>query len=295
MTRLLVTGSTGQLGKEIVAAAQATRHQVTGLSSSEAEPCDLTDRDAVRRLVERSRPDLIIHAGAWTAVDACESDPDRAMAVNREGTRNVVDAADELGAHVVYVSTDYVFDGTKTRPYVETDTCNPASVYGQSKLAGELALGPDHTIARTSWVCGRHGPNMVATILRLASTHNELQFVDDQVGHPSFTADLAPMLLELGRRRAGGIWHVTNQGAVSWYEFAREVLIAAGLDPERVKPVATADLLPARPAPRPPNSVLDNAALRASNLDLLPHFRGALQDLVAHIQNSEPVNPPGLG
>ena len=116
MSRLLVTGSTGQLGREVVDVAQAARHHVTGLSSSEADPCDLTDRTAVMRLVERSRPDLIIHAGAWTAVDACESDPERAFAVNGEGTRNLVDAADEVGAHVVYVSTDYVFDGTKDSP-----------------------------------------------------------------------------------------------------------------------------------------------------------------------------------
>ena len=292
MSRLLVTGSTGQLGREVLDVAQAARHHVTGLSSSEADPCDLTNRAAVMRLVERSRPDLIIHAGAWTAVDACESDPERAFAVNAEGTRNLVDAADEVGAHVVYVSTDYVFDGTKESPYVETDETNPTSVYGRSKLAGESVLGPDHTIVRTSWVCGRHGANMVRTILRLAGQPGDLRFVDDQIGHPTFTADLAPTLLELGRRRAGGIWHGTNQGAVSWYEFAREVLVAGGHDPDRVHPVATADLQPPRPAPRPANSVLDNAALRAAGMAAIPHFRGALQDLVGHIQ-AEAATPSG--
>ncbi len=283
MSRLLVTGSTGMLGREVAEAAVAARHDVTGLSTSEAEPCDLTDPAAVRRFVERARPDLIIHCAAWTAVDDCESDPGRAFAVNAEGTTNLATVADDLGVHIVHVSTDYVFDGTKDGPYVETDPTNPLSVYGRSKLAAEQVLRPDHTIVRTSWVCGLHGPNMVRTILRLAAEHPELRFVDDQIGHPTFTASLAPMLLDLGRRRAGGIWHITNQGAVSWFEFAQDVLRAAGLDPDRVKPVATADLLPLRPAPRPANSVLANAALEASGRPLLPHYREPLADLVREI------------
>lgn len=279
--RVLVTGSAGQLGTELVLTATAAGHEVVGLARTGPDPCDLTDRAAVAAFVARHRPDVVLHSGAWTAVDACEADPGRAFAVNRDGTRHVVDAADEVGAHVVYVSTDYVFDGTKDGPYTEDDTPAPASVYGRSKLAGEEVLAGRHTIARTSWVCGAHGPNMVKTILRLADGPDRLRFVDDQVGHPSLTASIAPVLLRLATERRAGTFHVTNQGAVSWYGFAREVLAAAGHDPQRVSPVATADLDPPRPAPRPANSVLDNAALRAAGIEPAGDFRAPLAALVA--------------
>jgi dTDP-4-dehydrorhamnose reductase len=153
-------------------------------------------------------------------------------------------------------------------------------VYGASKLAGERELDPGSTIIRTSWVCGFHGGNMVKTILRLASEHDSLSFVDDQFGHPTFADDLASMIKRLVVERRPGTFHVTNQGAVSWFEFAREVLRAAGLDPERVAPVSTRDLQPARPAPRPANSVLDNAALRLGGVRLLDDFRVPLARLV---------------
>jgi dTDP-4-dehydrorhamnose reductase len=287
VSRIVVTGSAGQLGRQLVLDAVAAGHEVVGLGRHEPEPVDLTDAEAVARAVRRAAPDAIVHAAAWTAVDDCEHDPRRAEAVNAAGTRHVVDAARFVDAHVVYVSTDYVFDGTKPTPYVETDPTNPLSVYGRTKLAGEQQLAPHHTVARTSWLCGAHGPNMVRTILRLAAEQHELRFVDDQVGHPTFTADLAPVLLALATRREPGTFHVTNQGATSWYGFARDVLAAAGLDPDRVRPVATADL-PARAAPRPANSVLDNAALRAIGLDELPHHRTALSDLVAHLGEDRP-------
>ena len=282
LSRLLVTGSAGQLGRQLVLDAEAGGHEVTGLSRHGTEPVDITDAAAVADLVGRVRPDAIIHAAAWTAVDACEGDPDRARAANVDGTRHVVDAAARIDAHVVYVSTDYVFDGTKPTPYVETDAVNPLSVYGRTKLGGEQQLAPSHTVARTSWVCGEHGPNMVRTILRLAADHPELRFVDDQIGHPTFTADLSPMLLQLAERREPGTFHVTNQGAVTWYRFAGDVLEAAGLNRERVRPVSTTEL-GSRPAPRPANSVLDNAALRNTGLGELPHYRPSLQDLVVRI------------
>ena len=163
---------------------------------------------------------------------------------------------------------------------LEWDTPNPVSVYGRSKLGGELEIGPQSTIVRTSWVCGLHGTNMVKTILRLASEHDKLTFVDDQRGQPSFADDLAPMIRRLVVERRPGLFHVTNQGAVSWFEFARSVLEVADLDPGRVRPIPTADLDPPRPAPRPANSVLDNAALRLSGLPLLPHYREPLARLV---------------
>jgi dTDP-4-dehydrorhamnose reductase len=205
--------------------------------------------------------------------------------VNSLGTRNVAEGARQVGAWLCYLSTDYVFDGTKPEPYLEWDTPNPVSVYGRSKLGGEREIGRDATIVRTSWVCGLHGNNMVKTILRLAQEREKLTFVDDQCGQPSFADDLAPMIRRLVVDRRPGIFHVTNQGAVSWFEFARTVLEVADLDPGRVRPIATADLEPPRPAPRPANSVLDNAALRLAALPLLPHYREPLERLVRELQS----------
>ncbi|QXC61479.1 dTDP-4-dehydrorhamnose reductase [Aquihabitans sp. G128] len=283
MSRILVTGSGGQLGRELVLLAEARGHAVARLGRHEPEPCDVTDAEALRRRVNAFGPELVIHAAAWTAVDDCEADPERAHLVNAGGTANVAAAAEAVGAHVVYVSTDYVFDGSKVGPYVESDPPAPRSAYGRSKLAGEQALDPRHTVARTSWVSGAHGPNVVRTILRVAAERPELRFVDDQVGNPTFTADLAPALLDLGLDRAAGTWHVTNQGTVSWHGFARSVLAAAGLDPDRVVPIATADLDPPRPAPRPANSALDGAALRAAGRPPLRDFHEPLAELVAAI------------
>ena len=182
------------------------------------------------------------------------------------------------------VSTDYVFDGGLDRPYHEHDDTNPQSVYGRSKLAGEreaLALGPSATVVRTSWVCGRNGNNMVKTVMRLAQQHPQLSFVADQVGHPTFTQDLAPVLRRLALDRLSGVVHATNQRACSWYQFAGEVVAAMGKDPSMVQPIATADLHPPRPAPRPANSVLDNAVLRAAGHSPLRDFGEPLRETVA--------------
>jgi dTDP-4-dehydrorhamnose reductase len=277
--RVLVTGAGGQLGREVV-----LRFDGHDLFAADHAMLDVGDRDAVLSAITGFAPDLVVHCGAWTAVDACEADPDRAFRVNALGTRHVVDGARRVGAHVVYVSTDYVFDGTLDRPYVEWDSPRPQSVYGASKLGGELEVPAEHTVVRTSWVFGRFGSNIVRTILRLAGEHDELTFVDDQRGCPSETGGLAEMIHLLGVGRYPGVFHVTHQGAVSWYEFARAVLEAAGLDGERVRPVKTADLSPPRPAPRPANSVLDNAALRLQGLPLLPDFREPLARVVREIR-----------
>ena len=279
--RILVTGAAGQVGTELVAAFGADdHHEVIGVDHATV---DVADRDSVLAAITSTRPDAVVHPAAWTAVDACEGDPDRAFRVNALGARHVADGARRVGAPVFYVSTDYVFDGTQPDPYQEWDQPAPASVYGASKLAGERELDPGSTVIRTSWVCGYHGGNMVKTILRLAGEHDTLSFVDDQRGHPTFADDLAGMIKRLVVERRPGLFHVTNQGAVSWYELAREVLAAAGLDPERVQPVATADLQPPRPAPRPANSVLDNAALRLSDVPLLDDFRVPLARLVGRL------------
>ena len=194
-----------------------------------------------------------------------------------------------VGAHLVYISTDYVFDGTLDRPYVEWDPPNPRSVYGRSKLGGELEVhdvaGPSATIVRTAWVSGAHGANMVKTVLRLAAADPDgtLRFVDDQHGCPTFTADLARAVVRLALDRRPGTFHVTNQGETTWFGFARATLAAAGLDPDRVEPIATSDLDPPRPAPRPANSRLDNAALRLSGLPLLPGWTESLARLVGFL------------
>ncbi len=285
MPRVLVTGAGGQLGHDVVAAAEGAGDDVHGLTHSDL---DVTDRRAVMEAVRTARPDVVVHCAAWTAVDACESDPDRAELCNGRAVRWVAEACDLAGAHLVHVSTDYVFDGRLSRPYHEFDRPNPLGVYGASKLTGEreaLVLGDSATVVRTSWVCGEHGPNMVQTILRLIAggddTPGRLAFVDDQRGCPTFTADLAPMLLRLAAERRGGIHHVTNQGPVTWFEFAQAVVAAAGRNPDLVRPITTAQLDPPRPAPRPANSVLDNAVLRTAGIPLLRDYHDPLAELVA--------------
>jgi len=277
--KIVVAGAAGQLGRDVVLHARSVGDEVVAVDRSSL---DITDAAAVRELLASVRPDAVINAAAYTAVDACESNETVAFAVNANAVGHLAAVCDEVGAHLVHVSTDYVFDGTLDRAYREDDATNPQSVYGQSKLAGEIAAGPNASIARTSWVCGEHGSNMVELVLRLAANPEQaLAFVGDQRGHPTFTADLAPALRTLAVDRRSGIHHITNAGAVSWYEFVREILAAAGHDPDRVRPITTADLDPPRPAPRPANSVLDNAAWRAAGYEELRDFRQPLAELVA--------------
>lgn len=319
--RVLLTGGNGQLGRDLRdvlaggipdggrpadGAGAGTEREPTPILppldpgtfevvATDIDTLDVSDRTAVGAAFEAFRPDLVLHGGAYTAVDACESDPDTAFAVNAMGTRHVAEATTAVGAHLVYVSTDYVFDGDLDRPYVEWDQPGPRSVYGRSKLGGELEVhavaGPSATIVRTAWVSGAHGANMVKTVLRLARSASDstLRFVDDQHGCPTFTADLATALVRLALDRRPGTFHVTNQGETTWFGFAQATLTAAGFDPGRVEPIATSDLDPPRPAPRPCNSRLDNAALRLSGLPLLPAWTDALGRLVAAL----PPDGPG--
>jgi dTDP-4-dehydrorhamnose reductase len=297
--RVLVTGAGGQLGQDLTDAL-AGRVPPGGLRGDPRtgrlgvrSPCDVvgldraaldvTDRDAVAGAFEALAPDVVVHAGAWTAVDACEGDSDRAFAVNAMGTRHVSEAAARADAHVVYVSTDYVFDGTAPEPYVEWDRPNPVSVYGRSKYGGELELDARATVVRTSWVCGARGSNMARTVLRLAAADGPLRFVDDQHGCPTFTADLAGAIVVLATERLPGVYHVTNQGPTTWFGFAQAVLGAAGRDAGRVEPIATGALDPPRPAPRPANSVLANAALRHAGLPALPPWEEALERLLSAV------------
>jgi dTDP-4-dehydrorhamnose reductase len=248
--RLLITGGAGMLGRDLARLAPAA----TALGRGEL---DITDAEAVTAAIERGAPDVVINCAAFTDVDGAEATPELASQVNGEGAGNVARAAAQAGAWTIQISSDYVFDGRKREPYVESDLVAPQSAYGRSKLDGELAVARDaserHTIVRTSWLFGAHGHCFPATIRKLASERDELSVIDDQVGCPTFTGHLARALLDLAQRRIPGIVHVAAGGHCSWYEFAREIVAASGLACE-VKPVSTAEF--PRPASRPAYSVL---------------------------------------
>lgn len=280
--RVLVTGAAGMLGHELVSAF--SDHEVTGLAHRDL---DVSDRAAVLDAVNTIKPGLILHAAAWTAVDACESDPDKAFAVNALGSAHIAEAAEKQSARVVTYSTDYVFDGALDRAYSEADSPSPQSVYGHTKLQGEKAFNDQAVVMRISWVCGYYGANMVKTILRIADENQILRFVDDQIGYPTFAADAAAMTRLLVDQERCGLYHVTNQGEVSWFEFAQEVLKAAGLDPARVEPITTASLTPPRPAKRPANSRLENSSLKRDDIELLSDFREPLALLVARLRDEK--------
>ena len=269
----MITGGNGQLGTELAALCTAAGDEAVVCGHSDL---DVADREKVLQLVGAVRPDCVLHVGAWTNVDGCESEPGRAYAVNALGTRHVAEAARLAGSRVMYVSSDYVFDGRGAGPGD-----------GRSKLGGEREvlqmLGGDATIVRASWVCGRYGNNFVKTMLRLARAEggNPVTVVDDQVGCPTFTADLAVTLRRLAVGRLPGVFHVSNDGPITWCGFAKAIFAEAGADPARVVPVRTDQLLPRRPAPRPAFSVLDNAALRGSGLPAMPAWGAALRDTVA--------------
>lgn len=287
--KILVTGGNGQLGTELGSVLGAAGDDALIASSAEL---DVTDRDLVHQVLGAVRPDVVIHGGAWTNVDGCELDPQRAYEINALGTRHVAHAASGIGARVVYLSSDYVFDGRGTGPggggaYTEWDQPDPMSHYGRSKLGGEhevqAILGADATIVRASWVVGRFGNNFVKTMLRVAAdpTKTAVTVVDDQRGCPTFTSDLAPMLRRLAVARIPGVFHVSNAGPVTWFEFARAIFAAGGFDPDRVVPIRTSELVPVRPAPRPAVSVLDNAALRGCGLEAMPDWAHSLRATVA--------------
>jgi len=278
--RALVTGAGGQLGTEVVRRFRAAGADVVGVDRAQL---DVADPGAASLWIEgHGGFDVVVNAAAWTAVDDCESDPDRAYAVNALGCRWLAQACRQTGTHLVHVSTDYVFDGTKDGAYHEWDPPDPRSVYGASKLAGEheiAAHAPGATVVRTSWVFGAHGRNVVKTVLALRD-RPELAFVDDQRGCPTAAADLAGALWTLADQRVPGLFHVTNGGPTTWYGFARDVLEAAGEDPGKVRPITTAELDPPRAAPRPANSELDGMALRLAGIPPLRHYREALDEVV---------------
>jgi dTDP-4-dehydrorhamnose reductase len=272
--RILVTGAGGQVGSEV--AVHLPHHEVVALGRAEL---DLAERDTVEQVVGTLLPDAVVNCAAYTNVDGCETDPEGAMAVNALGPRHLATACTRIGAHLVHVSTDYVFDGEKDGPYDEWDLPGPCSVYGRSKLGGEVEVArhaSSWTVARTSWVFGRRGRDFVDTILGRARQGGPLRVVTDQRGCPTYAPDLAGMLARLAVERRQGVYHVTNQGACTWHEFARAAVELAGLDPEVVGSTTAAEF--GRLAPRPANSVLAGTALVASGLPRLRPWRAALEE-----------------
>jgi dTDP-4-dehydrorhamnose reductase len=278
--RVTLFGASGLLGQELVnelSSSELDRDQLTALSSKDA---DLRDHARVRDVIRDSRPDWILLCAAYTDVDGCESNRDLALAVNCEGAVNVAQAAREAGSRLMFLSTDYVFDGTRKSPYEISDARNPASVYGESKARAEerlLEILPDVCIARTSWLFGHGGKCFPATILKLASTRPEISVVNDQRGSPTFTRDLASALVRLCRADAGGIVHVTNSGNCTWYDFATEIVRNSGMS-TKVKPVTTAEF--PRPARRPAYSVLSPDSLHAYDIHM-PDWKDALRRYLA--------------
>jgi len=273
--KVLITGGHGQLATDLALTLDAADTLVLS-----REDLDISRPEAVDSIMLRYRPEIVINTAAWTDVDGCESNEAKARSINSWGPKNVVASAQKCGARVVQISTDYVFDGLLDRPYVERDRTNPQSIYGQTKLEGELAMREQDLIVRTSWLSGLHGSNILKTIVNLASSETPMVFVDDQIGHPSFTRDIAVTIRELVHLQAHGIFHVTNQGAVSWFEFAQTILEHMGRPSTQVTAIATSELDPPRPAPRPPNSVLENSALQRAGLHPPPDFRETLPELL---------------
>ncbi|MDQ0492742.1 dTDP-4-dehydrorhamnose reductase [Paenibacillus brasilensis] len=281
--KVLVTGASGQLGKDVVNVFQAQGHDVLGYNR---EQLDITDLEQAVKIVGEYQPDTVIHCAAYTAVDAAESDIDRAYQVNATGTRNMALAAEKAGAKLVYISTDYVFDGTAEQPYHEYDNTNPQSIYGKSKRAGEIlaqTLSSRYFIVRTSWVYGLHGNNFVKTMLKLGQEKPHLQVVNDQKGSPTYTVDLASFLAELVQTDMYGVYHASNGGSCTWYEFTQAIFQDAV---ELLGAKITATLEPCsteqfpRPAARPRNSVMEHIAIRTNGLNDLRDWREGLQDFL---------------
>lgn len=271
--RALVTGVSGQLGHDV---AEELRRRGAACIAAARSDFDLTDGAAVEAYIAARRPDAVIHCAAYTAVDRAEDEPALCRAVNASGTEYIARACAATGAKLVYISTDYVFPGDGDRPYETDDPVGPLSVYGRTKLAGEQAvqaLLARHFIVRISWVFGRNGANFVSTMLRLAKERALLRVVDDQVGSPTYTADLAPLLCDMAESEAYGVYHATNEGFCSWAQFAAEIFRQANCAVE-ICPIAS-EAYPTKAA-RPRNSRLSKRSLDAAGFHRLPCWQDAL-------------------
>lgn len=284
--RIIVTGSRGMLGTDLMRML-AGAHEVWGC---DLHNCNILAANQFDELVASYHPDVVIHAAAYTNVDQAETDQAAALQLNETGTQYVAMAARQHQAKLVYLSTDYVFDGTKTTPYAEADAPNPLGVYGASKLRGEqqvqrICAEQAYLIVRIAWLYGQHGKNFVQTILQLARQHKVLRIVNDQTGAPTYTKDVVRGIQALLARNVAGIVHLTNDGTCTWHEFAQTILAMAGITDVAVQPISTAELQ--RPAPRPAFSVLALAKFAAITGQRPRHWKQGLQEYFEELKGIE--------
>ncbi len=279
--KVLVTGAKGQLGTDLMNELAKRGIESIGVDVQEM---DITDAEACRRVIKNSGADAVIHCAAYTAVDAAEDNVDLCRRINGEGTRNVAQACKEADVKLMYISTDYVFDGQGTRPWEPDDERHPLNVYGQTKYEGELAveeLSDKYFIVRIAWVFGVAGKNFIKTMLRLGKERGAVSVVDDQIGSPTYTYDLARLLVDMIQTDKYGRYHATNEGLCSWYEFAKEIFRQAGMDVP-VTPVSS-DAFPAK-ATRPSNSRLNKDKLSENGFERLPAWQDALGRFLKEIE-----------
>lgn len=272
--KVLVTGVKGQLGFDVVNELEKRNIEAVGV---DIEEMDITDAESVDNVIREAAPDAVIHCAAYTAVDAAEDNEELCRKVNAEGTQNIANVCKALDIKMIYISTDYVFDGQGERPWEPEDERGPLSVYGQTKYEGELAVQntlDKYFIVRIAWVFGINGKNFVKTMLRLAETHKKLTVVNDQYGSPTYTYDLARLLVDMVLTEKYGVYHATNEGICTWYEFACEIFRLAGIEME-VVPVSS-DEYPAK-AKRPENSRMSKDKLEANGFERLPSWQDALK------------------
>ena len=292
---ILVIGARGMLGRDLMGILQSSLPN-DGVIGWDIEEIDIRKEEETVTKIEKLRPEIVIHIAAYTDVDGCELDEEKAFAVNAEGTKHVALAASRCRAKVVYLSTDYVFDGNKREPYLESDLPHPLNVYGLSKLKGEQYVQEwvkDFLIIRTQWLYGRYGKNFVASILRQAREKEILSIVNDQIGSPTCTADLAKAISVLIQFNGQGIFHVASSDLCSWYTFGQAILKLSGKDKVRVIPVSSQEL--SRPAVRPFYSVLNCQKLRKETGLTLPPWSEALKDYLAtyHLTIGRPNGQEG--
>jgi dTDP-4-dehydrorhamnose reductase len=303
--RILITGAGGMLGKDLVRAFSG-EHKVYGIDREasgtknlapgeiEFSQVDITNREEIVKAISEVKPEAVIHTAAYTDVDGCQKNKDLAYKVNGIGTKNVALASAKCRAVMIYISTDFVFDGDKREPYLETDEPHPLSIYGKSKLEGEKSLPSlleKYLIIRTSWLFGRHGRNFVDTIVKLARAAKELKVVDDQIGSPTYSKDLAQAIRRLitlvpdtgsGLRELSGIYHITNSGSCSWYEYASEIVGYLGLENILLEPISSS--VSQRLAPRPAYSVLNNERFEQVTGYSMRPWRQALKEYLKEVE-----------
>ena len=279
MAKYLITGYRGQLGYDIE--RELKKRGISDITAVDKDEMDITDRDAVMEFIKKENPEVIFHCAAWTAVDKAEEARKLCEKVNVEGTRNIVDASIECGSKIIYMSTDYVFDGTKDGVYNEDDNVNPKSVYGETKFLGEeeVRRNPNHFITRISWVFGINGNNFIKTMLKLSDNHDTLSVVDDQIGSPTYTVDLARLLVDMSETDKFGTYNATNEGYVSWADFA-EYIFKVNNKNVLVNHVSTEEYLEmtgTHQAYRPRNSRLSKDKLEENGFDRLPSWEDATE------------------